>query len=186
MTTGVIPIVIYYQAGLLLSIVICLAVAVKGFQLRHRPGAVWLGLFMLAGAWWSLALLVEFSVTDIPAKIFWAKMEYLGSMSILIFLLFFALEFNGAQKFLKFPYWPLYFIMPGVILALTWTNDWHHLIWASFTPVDIPGSNSLLFGHGTLFGLVVGYSYLIMLVIGLLFFRSVLAYRHVHRRQACC
>ncbi len=184
MTTGVIPIVIYYQAGLLFSITVCLGVAVKAIQMRRRAGALWLGLFMLAAAWWSLALLVEFTVTTIPAKIFWAKMEYLGSMSILIFLLFFALEFNNAQQLLKFPYWLLYFIMPVVILVLTWTNDWHHLIWASFTPVDIPGSNSLLFGHGTLFGLVVGYAYLTLLIVALLLFRSVLAYRHVHRRQA--
>lgn len=182
--TAVIPIVIYYQTGLLLSIALCLGLAAKAFQLRHRPGAVWLALFMLAAAWWSLALLVEFTVTTIPEKVFWAKMEYLGSMSILVFLLLFALEFNDAQQFLKFTYWPFYLIMPVIILALTWTNDWHHLIWATFTPVDIPGSNSVLFGRGPLFWLVLGYAYLTLLAITLLFFRSALAYRHFHRRQA--
>lgn len=136
------PIVNYYLAGLLLNAIISLGVAVVAFRLRRNPGALWLGLFLLAVVWWSLVLFAEFSITALPLKIFWAKMEYLGSMSGLIFLLFFAMEFSHSQQYFKHPYWLLYLIIPVITIGLVLTNEFHQLIWTSFTPVDIPGSNA--------------------------------------------
>jgi len=184
MPVETVPIVNYYLAGLLLNAIISLGIAVVAFRLRRNPGALWLGLFLLAVVWWSLVLFAEFSVTALPAKIFWAKMEYLGSMSGLIFLLFFAMEFSHAQQYFKHPYWLLYLIIPVITIGLVWTNEYHQLIWTSFTPVDIPGSNAVIFGHGPFFGVVIGYVYLGLLAITLLFLRATLAYRHIHRRQA--
>lgn len=179
-----IPIVTYYLLGLLFNAVISLGIAVKSLRMRHKPGNLWLGLFMLAVAWWSLALFGGFYVTTLPAKIFWAKMEYIGSMSALVGLLFFALEFGNMPQYFRYPYGLLYLLVPALSVLLAWSNEYHQLIWTSFTWVDIPGSNAVLFGHGPFFWVMIGYVYLCLAVVTILFLRTVLTYRHIHRRQA--
>jgi hypothetical protein len=42
-------------------------------------------------------------------------------------------------------------------LALAATNRWHGLIWTSFTPGPVSGSNVLIFGHGPWFFVAVAY-----------------------------
>jgi PAS domain-containing protein len=94
----------YYQAGLLLSALISAALAVAALRQPRSSAALWLGMASLAVAWWTIALCIEFSVTTIPTKVFWAKMEYPGLLSLMAFLVLFALEFGGARRRFTSPY----------------------------------------------------------------------------------
>ena len=73
----------------------------------------------------------------------------------------------------------------GITLGLAATNEWHHLIWTSFTPSPVPGSNALIviYGHGPWFWVMVAYAYLILTTATALFLRAALQRRYLYRRQ---
>jgi len=171
-----------YIAILFLSSLLSLIVAHFTLRLRDKPGGLPLGLLMLAVAEWSFALIFEATAATIPAKVFWSKIEYLGITSSPVFLLLFALEFTHREKWLQRRYLACYWVIPIISLALSFTNEWHHLIWTSFTPV--PGSNFIIYGHGSWFWVMVAYIYLILSTATILLLRAAFRLRHIYRRQA--
>ena len=171
-----------YIAILFLNLLLSLIVAHFTLRLRDKPGGLPLGLLMLAVAEWSFALIFEATAATIPAKVFWSKIEYLGITSSPVFLLLFALEFTHREKWLQRRYLTCYWIIPIISLALSFTNEWHHLIWTSFTPV--PGSNFIIYGHGSWFWVMVAYDYLILSTAITLLLRAAFRLRHIYRRQA--
>jgi DNA-binding NarL/FixJ family response regulator/signal transduction histidine kinase len=179
-----------YIAGLLLNAILSTAVAIVAFRARNKPGGLSLGLLMSAVALWSLGLVGEFSVTTIPAKILWSKIQYPGAMSSPVFLLMFTLEFANQERWLKRRHLILYWVIPVITVALAWTNEWHHWIWTSFTPSPVTGSadwsnpNAVIYGHGPWFWVMVGYAYLILTTATFLFLRAALQRRYLYRRQA--
>jgi PAS domain S-box-containing protein len=178
-----------YTTGLLLNTALSIAVAIVAFRVRDKPGGLSLGLLMLAVAWWSLALVGEFSVATIPAKVLWSKIEYPGAMSSPVFLLIFALEFANQERWLKHHRLIMYWVIPIITVALAWTNEWHHLIWTSFTPSSIPGSSEqthfvhVIYGHGLWFWVMIAYAYLILTAATFLFLKAALQRRYLYRQQ---
>jgi DNA-binding NarL/FixJ family response regulator/signal transduction histidine kinase len=172
-----------YIAGLLLNAILSIAVAVVAFRARDKSGGLSLGLLMSAVAWWSLALAGEFSVTTIPAKVLLSKVEYPGAMSAPVFLLLFALEFANQERWLERRRAVTYWVIPAITVALAWTNEWHHLIWTSFTPGPVPESNALIYGHGPWFWVMVAYAYLILTTATFLFLKAAVRRRYLYRQQ---
>jgi len=184
-----------YVAGLLLNAILSTAVAIIAFRARNKPGGLSLGLLMSAVAMWSLGLVGEFSVTTIPAKVLWSKIQYPWAMSSPVFLLTFTLEFANQEQWLKRRHLILYWVIPVITVALAWTNEWHHWIWTSFTPSPVMGNAErilireripirIIYGHGPWFWVMVGYAYLILTIATLLFLRAALQRRYLYRRQA--
>ena len=57
----------------------------------------------------------------------------------------------------------LYSVIPLAAIIVTVTNDWHGLIWNSFTysPTE---PNSIIYGHGSGFYVLIAYDYMIVLL----------------------
>jgi len=171
-----------YVAALLLTVLLSVIAAYFALRLRDKPGGLPLGLLMLAVAEWSFALALESAAVGIPAKIFWSKVEYLGITSSPVLLLMFAWEFAHQRKWQN-RHRLILWIIPIITLGLSTTNEWHHLIWTSFTPSPIPGSNTIIYGHGTWFWIAVTYFYLVLCTASVLLIRTALNFRHLYRRQ---
>jgi diguanylate cyclase (GGDEF)-like protein/PAS domain S-box-containing protein len=138
-------------------------VAVIASRRTNTPGGKSLTALMLSVCIWSAGAAMEYATVGIPGKIFWAKIEYFGVVSCPVFFLLFAVEYNLLYRWLTPRKIAILFILPLITLGLALTNEWHGLIWSSFTP-SLAGDNLVVFGHGVGFWVgAVGYSYLCML-----------------------
>lgn len=167
---------IYFLAG-----IVSLVVAFLSWRRRAIPCGASLALLMFAIAEWSLAGAVEMAAVGIPAKIFWSVVAYLGTTTSPIAFLIFALEYTHQSKWLTRLKLIAYLFVPLVIIVLAATNDWHHLIWTSFTPSF---GNILIYGHGIGFWALVAYSYTAIVIGFVLLVRALFRLRAPYRRQA--
>jgi PAS domain S-box-containing protein len=136
---------------------------------------------MLALAVWSLAYILRLGSSDVPSKLLWAKVRYLGIVVVPTAWLVFVLQYTGREEWLQSHNIALLAIEPLVVLLLAWTNDAHHLIWRE---IKLVSSGSLVVwdaSHGTGFWAHVVYTYLLLLLSTLLliqmFFRAPRPYR---------
>ncbi len=106
---------------------------------------------MFAVVEWSLGFTAEYTVLDLPSKLFWSKIEYFGTVSAPVFLLLFALEFNQLHRLITPRNLVLLFLVPVISLGLALTNEWHGLIWSSVTPAR-PGKFGDLWPRGMVLG----------------------------------
>jgi diguanylate cyclase (GGDEF)-like protein/PAS domain S-box-containing protein len=132
------------------------------FRRRAIPGRNSLTLLLIAVAEWSAGAAFEIAAVNIPAKVFWSKVEYLGTASAPVFFLIFILEYTNLEKRLtrrdRFFLW----LIPIVTVVMAATNDWHRLLWTDFTPnPNEPGL--LTYGHGAWFWVFMGYTYFLVM-----------------------
>jgi diguanylate cyclase (GGDEF)-like protein len=139
---------------------------------------------MIAVTEWTLGAALEYATVGIPGKVFWSKVEYLGTLSSPVLLLLLALDYNRLDRWLTRRNIGIAFIIPFFTWLLADTNEWHGLIWSSFTPSPA-GENLLVYGHGLWFWIgVTGYSYLLMLCAAVLLIWGAARFPSTYRPQA--
>lgn len=172
-------------AGLLFSgAVVSLLVALIAWRKGAASGGRTLSFLMFAVFIWSLAQGFESGFVDLPNKIFCSQLQYLGVMSSPVLVFMFVRRFaqqrlSGNRKRLV-----LLWIVPAAVFLLAATNGAHHLVWTSFSPSPVPGSNLYLYHHGPAFWAGVGYAYLLITASLLLLVRAYIRFRGLQRRQA--
>jgi signal transduction histidine kinase len=115
---------------------------------RKTKEGLYVALAMLAIAFWTLSAGVNYATVPIPLKVFFAKLEYTFYNGAFAFLAMFSLTYAGCEDWLKKKLVKaLFLILPISNILLAWTNDWHGLLWKSFTRSDF-GNNTLIFEHG--------------------------------------
>jgi signal transduction histidine kinase len=118
------------------------------WQRRKAKGGLYIALAVLAIAFWTLSAGVNYATVPIPLKVFFAKLEYTFYNSTFAFLAMFALTYAGYEDWLKKrPIKAFFLIIPISNILLAWTNDWHGLLWKSFTRSEF-GNNTVIFEHG--------------------------------------
>jgi PAS domain S-box-containing protein len=112
----------------------------------------------------------------------WAKITYTFVALVAVAWLAFALQYSAHPQWLAPDRFWLFFIIPVITAALTWTNDMHHLVWASYR--FIPVNNMLAISivvYGPWFWVHTLYSYALVLLGASLiiqqYFRSFRLYR---------
>ena len=143
----------------LLTAAISLLAAGIAWHRRPKPGATSFSLLLLCGGIWSLSEVFDMLAVGIPNKIFWAKLEYIGAATVGSLFLVFALEYAHLKHWLTRRNLVLLSIVPVGILTLVVTNEWHHLIWDSFTFDNRNANGVLIYGHAGGFWLNVVYNY---------------------------
>jgi diguanylate cyclase (GGDEF)-like protein/PAS domain S-box-containing protein len=142
---------IYLSAG-----VVSLAAAALAWQRRSASGGTWLILAILAAGEWTLADFMDASSYGLAVKTMWGKFSYLGSTTIAVFLLLFALEFTHHGKWITRRKIMLLMIIPVLSWVVAFTNDWHHLLWTGYSYVSA-SANVLIYQHGPLYWVITGY-----------------------------
>lgn len=172
-----------YSAICAFTAAMALFVGLVSWRRREVAGATSLALLMFAVAQWSLGAAIEFSVSSISAKIFWSKIEYIGTVFTPVFLLLFGMEFNQLNRWITPSNIVLLSLIPCITLGLAMTNEWHGLIWTSFTPSPV-GNNLIVYGHGLWFWIgLIGYSYLLMVGATSLLVWAAFRFPHLYRSQ---
>jgi diguanylate cyclase (GGDEF)-like protein/PAS domain S-box-containing protein len=152
---------------------------------RRRPAVgivpfVWMVLGM---ATWSFAYALEIYFPVLPAKLFLVKIEYLGVVSIPVSLLFFALEYTGRSDVLTARSKALIWGIPALIILLTWTNEFHHLMWASEKITENFGLSLLSISPSFFYWVTFGYSYILIFIGSLLLIMEFIQHPGIYRAQ---
>ncbi len=172
-----------YATALLLSAAITAVVAIAVWYRRTARGGATLFWFILAVIEWQLTGACEAAAVGIPAKILWSKICYVGTLSSPVLLATFAFQYSLREERLTRRRLALLWVVPIISFGLAITNEWHHLIWTSFTPFSDPASNILIYGHGTWFWIMVTYIYALLCAATAALILAAVRYRHLYRRQ---
>lgn len=131
---------------------------------RRRPasGATTFTLFMIAAGIWCFAYALEIAAVDLPDKLFWAKVQYLGISTVGAFCLIFTLQYTRRWPY-PTAYFSLLFIIPIITIIITWLEPRTGLLWREIMLDETGPFPALTFEYGPIFWLIVSYSYLELL-----------------------
>ena len=132
----------YYAAAAL-----ALAAAMFAWRRRGAVGGTWLSLMMFACTEWALALALEATMPAFSDQLVFAKASYLGSSSVGVFFIFFALEFTERRRWLRPGLVAALMTVPLIALGLASTNEVHHLVWTSISAPPL-GGHIHIYHHG--------------------------------------
>jgi len=173
-----------YIIPLLIAAVISLAFAVYAWRRRTVPGATAFLVLVLAIAIWSIGYSLEIVSTDLAAKIFWAKVQYLGIVTVPVAWLTFALQYTQRDAWLNRRNLAILAIVPLITLLLVWTNEAHGLVWSQLSLVATGPFPAMNVSYGLWFWIHSVYSYILLLLGTLLIVRMVGSFPDLYRWQA--
>ena len=149
----------------------------------RRSWAIVGALLILASGEWMLTYALELGSSTLSAKIFWAKMQFVGRVIVPTAWMTYMLHYTGHEKWLSRRILALLFIVPVATLLLAFTNEYHDLIWKNLTLVTDGPFSALYRSYGIWYLLFIGHSYTLILrgvsPLVRMFFRS----RHLFRWQ---
>lgn len=152
---------------------------------RQAPaGAGYFAALMLAAAEWTFMRGFEASAVGLPAKVFWAKWQYPGIISMPPLWLMFALAYSQREHWLTRRNLLWLWVIPLITLALIPTTESHRLIWTDITPVSDSPTANLRYGHGPWFWLATFYNYTLILLGSGLLIKVALRFPRAYRWQA--
>ncbi|MCP4140144.1 MAG: diguanylate cyclase [Chloroflexi bacterium] len=144
-----------------IAAIISIWTAVYAWHRRLVSGAWMLSLALLAITGWLFSSTLELTAATAQATILIAKLSYLFILSAPIFLLGFALEYTGKEKWISYPRFILFWIIPTITFFLVQTNDLHGLIWFNYSVVPVNQTLQVLriTAYGSWFWLQAAYNY---------------------------
>ncbi len=153
-----------YLFPVVLAGVISVGLALYAWRRRLMAGVAPFSILMLAVAEWSLGYALELAGADVPTKLFWLGVEYLGIIIVPAAWLTLTLQYTGRTKWLTPRLLVLLSIEPLITLVLVWTNDIHHLIHTKVGLEITSAFTVLVITRGTWYWINVFYSFLLLLL----------------------
>lgn len=89
------------------------------------------GYVMLSIGIWAVTYGFELSSDTLSQMLLWTDFEYLGVAGAPTLWIIFVINFTGRDRWLTPRIYFLLFIEPVITLLLMWTNNWHHLHYAT-------------------------------------------------------
>jgi diguanylate cyclase (GGDEF)-like protein/PAS domain S-box-containing protein len=169
-----------YSIILFVSAIVSILTVYLATRQRIAAGGTALAWLMVAITEWSFAAALETASVGVPAKVFFSKVEYLGTVSAPVLYLLFVLEYTRLDNRLTPRKMLLIWLIPALTLILAATNEWHGLVWNSFTP---SANNLLIYGHGTWLWIFALYEYLIIAVGAIILVWAFIRFPKQFRRQ---
>jgi PAS domain S-box-containing protein len=172
-----------YGLPLLVATAIAVGLAVFAWQRRPAPGAQALAVMALAIADWCLGYALELAGADLPTKLFWAKVQYPGIVTIPGAWLVLVLEYTGRKEWLIRRHLALLAVLPLTTVLLVWTTELHGLVWHHFELVRVGPSLVLTFSRGPWYWVNVAYGYGLIGLGLLLLIQRLIHTPHFYRKQ---
>jgi PAS domain S-box-containing protein len=137
--------------------------AVYAFTRRVTAAAIFLSVLAMAITEWLLCYAFEIAGADLPTKLIFGEMGYLGiSIAPLMWFVFAYLHSNRDVK-LSIRARILLSIIPNITFILAITNSYHGLIWSSVGIFQGVNFSALQVTHGLWFWVHSAYSYILLL-----------------------
>lgn len=166
-----------YASLVALAALVSALLAVYIWNRRAVPGAKPAVALMIAIFVWSMGYLLQFMGVELETKLFWAKIQYFGVVSLPVAVFLFALAFSGRDEWLTTRKFSALIIIPVITLILALSNELHRLVWVDWSLEPVGATISMLhLEHGPVFWLHTAYAY------GLLVASTILIVRAMNRR----
>ncbi|EMA14201.1 histidine kinase N-terminal 7TM domain-containing protein [Haloarcula amylolytica] len=166
------------------AVVTSLFVTGIGVHYRNHTATRSLAVLMLAVAWWSVADMIALGTTDLTIKILMSKLAYPVVAIVPVAWVVFATQYASQDYRLSLRELGALLIVPGLITLLTWTNEYHGLIWSSIDPVSSGSLVVMTDSVGPAFWVHTVYSYVLVAVGTGIILRTALVSDGIYRDQA--
>jgi two-component system cell cycle sensor histidine kinase/response regulator CckA len=137
---------------------VLLPIAAYAVMHRRVRAAGWYALLLAAIAHWSITYAWELTAGALEFKVLVLKIKYLGVLAIPAIWIGFVLDFVGAEPARIRRTVRVVAAFSAAMLALAWTDGWHHAFWGPIT-VDTSGPFDLLIGRGPGFYINIFFTY---------------------------
>jgi PAS domain S-box-containing protein len=135
---------------------------------RESPGALPISICLMAIALWLFARTLMTSASFIGDKVFWAKIMYCCTVTVVVMWFSFALDYSGSHWWRKKQNLFLLCFIPAISLIIVSTSGLQHLNWLKVQPYL--SGDLILWERAPLFWVVFVYSLILMLTgFGVLF-----------------
>ncbi|MCJ7635129.1 hypothetical protein MUP77_22400, partial [Candidatus Bathyarchaeota archaeon] len=115
----------------MLSLIVASAIgvitALRVWTRQSYRGSKTGALLLLAGSVWALGVAMEIWSTDLAAKLFWYKVQYMGIIVVPTGWLVYTLQYLGREKWLTRRTVSLLSIIPITSIFLVFTNEINRL-----------------------------------------------------------
>jgi PAS domain S-box-containing protein len=138
--------------------------AFSGWKQRNSKEGRYFTLLMLTLVIWIFLQAFELIAQELQTKILISKFQYIGIVSVGPLFLLFILAYTRQIKKWKPIHLLLLWFIPIISLLLTWTNEFHRLIWPQITIVHAGTKNIAEYSHGFFVFLLAVYAYLLCLL----------------------
>lgn len=170
------------------SIPLFIAAAVSGilffpaWRRREAVGAKAFAWFSALAALWCFAYALEIGSTTLAAKLFWAKIQYIGIVNVSSVFIVFCLQYTRRWRYSNNPL-VLFFIVPWLILISVWLEPELGLFYRSVGLDNSAPFLDLDLEYGFLFWTLIFYSYTMLLAGSYLLLSLGHKLRNPYRRQ---
>lgn len=166
-------------ATAVISGIIAIYSHLKGYS-NHQ---IYFTLMMIMIAEWAIMSTLESAALEIPSKIFWSKLEYIGALTSSVFFLRYAIGVAEIRNKWLTRYFFVFWIVPVLIILLAATNELHNIIWQNFS-WSPAGNNILIYHHGPGFLVAMGYSLLMVAIALYNIVKALPEMPYIFKRQA--
>ncbi|WP_410508824.1 histidine kinase N-terminal 7TM domain-containing protein [Methanosarcina hadiensis] len=143
--------------------------AYRVFNYRKSPYAKHFTLVMLCMTLWSINYAFEIGFLDIGLKYLFARLQYLGLAFVPVAWFLFAAEYSGTYKSFARKYEKVLYLFPCLAILLMLTNHIHGLYFEGLYLDYSKEFPLLILKHGPFFWIFYLYSF-VLLMLGILFF----------------
>lgn len=159
-------------------------VAVYAWMRRENIGA--LALTLLAGAVtvWSIGYALEIAGADLPTKVVWGKLQYLGIVLVPLMWVGFAFHHANRAQWLTTRTILLLSIVPTLTFFFVLTTERHGLVWSRIGITRTGEFSALDVSYGLWFWIHTAYSYILLLIGTAIVIRSIGRMTGIYRSQA--
>jgi diguanylate cyclase (GGDEF)-like protein len=153
----------------LITVVITLTIAVYAVRLQRQvPQARAFAFLAGSEALWAGCYIPVLLYQDLPSKLLWIKIMYVGTLLTSIALLQFTLKYTRQTRFSSPTAKTIYFGAAALVLLAVVTDPFHHQLWKQTSLVNGALENA----HGPVYWIVLGYPYALTLASLVLLVRS--------------
>jgi len=159
------------------------ALALYTWQNRRAIGATPFSVLMMILYEWEISYIFQLAGTDLPTKIFWNKVMFLGVAATPVAWLTFALEYTGRKTWINPRRLAMLSILPIFTIIIIFTNDSHQLFWTSMALSSEEGLLLMNNINGPWFWVHAAYSYTLIMIGLVLIVRALLRWPKQYRGQ---
>jgi len=169
---------------LAISAAVTAGMALYTYRNRRYAGANWLTVTLLATTLWSGSYAAGLLTHNPEWRPFWEHFQWFGTAVLPVSFLLFTLEYTGYDRLISRQRLGALFVIPAVTILLVWTNESHNLMWEQNRVVVQDGLATMVATFGPWFWVALGYSYLLVLIGGVLLIRLLFISKYLYFEQS--
>lgn len=171
-----------YAIPLFLSGIFLFSLAAIAHQRASSLAARLFVLFVVSVAGFNIAYGIELLAADLATMMVWLKVEYIFRYIPTLWL-FFILAYTGHEKWLTRRHVALALVVPILWTLIAWTNEHHHLNWATTGTETLNGMALFSRTYGVGFYVGIGYDYAVAVVAAAIMVTAIVRFPALYRGQ---